>query len=135
MDSFSEILSGVRLRGAMFFAAEFSAPWGVTMPTSGVLAATLAPGARHIILYHLLIEGRSVVEMLDGKQVALEPGDIVVFPRGDAHHMSSGSDVARPYPNYGVRAKVMTRNLSPLRAGGGGELARFVCGYMTCDPD
>jgi len=27
MDAFSEVLSGVRLKGAMFFNAEFSAPW------------------------------------------------------------------------------------------------------------
>jgi hypothetical protein len=26
MDAFSEVLSGVRLKGAMFFSAEFSAP-------------------------------------------------------------------------------------------------------------
>ena len=24
--------------------------------------------------------------------------------------------------------------MSPLRAGGGGDVSRFVCGYMTCDP-
>ena len=28
MDAFSEILSGVKLSGAVFFTAEFSAPWG-----------------------------------------------------------------------------------------------------------
>ena len=28
MDAFSEILSGVKLNGAVFFNAEFSAPWG-----------------------------------------------------------------------------------------------------------
>ena len=39
--SFSEILSGVKLSGAVFFAAEFSAPWGFTMPASGVMAARL----------------------------------------------------------------------------------------------
>ena len=27
MDAFSEVLNGVRLKGAMFFRAEFSAPW------------------------------------------------------------------------------------------------------------
>jgi hypothetical protein len=28
VDAFSEILSGVKLNGAVFFSAEFSAPWG-----------------------------------------------------------------------------------------------------------
>lgn len=134
MDAFSDILSGVKLIGAVFFAAEFSAPWGFTMPSSCVMAARLARSASHIVLYHLLIEGRSVVEMLDGKQIGLEPGDIVVFPHGDAHHMSSGKGAFLPFPNYGISDKVKSRDLSPLHAGGGGEIARFVCGYMTCDP-
>lgn len=134
MDAFSEILSGVKLSGAVFFAAEFSAPWGVTMPESSILAAKLAPGASRIVLYHLLIDGRSLVEMLDGQQIGLEPGDIVIFPHGDAHHMSSGKDALRPFPDYGISAKVKARDLTPLQAGGGGETSRFVCGYMTCDP-
>ncbi|HEY7336244.1 MAG TPA: AraC family transcriptional regulator [Bryobacteraceae bacterium] len=133
MDALSEILSGVKLTGAVFFSAEFSAPWGFSMPASNIMAARLAPDASHILLYHLLIEGKSVVEMLDGQQIGLEPGDIVIFPHGDAHHMSSGKDSALPFPNYGISAKVSARDLSPLRAGGGGEISRFVCGYMTCD--
>lgn len=133
MDAFSEILSNVKLSGAVFFSAEFSAPWGFSMPASSIMAARLAPGANHIVLYHLLIEGQSVVEMLDGQEIGLEPGDIVIFPHGDAHHMSSGKDAVLPFPNYGISAKVRARDLSPLHAGGGGETSRFVCGYMTCD--
>jgi len=30
--------------------------------------------------------------------------------------------------------KLMNRDLTPLRVGGGGETARFVCGFMACDP-
>jgi AraC-like DNA-binding protein len=48
--------------------------------------------------------------------------------------MSSGKGAKPPFPNYGISAKVKSRDLSPLRAGGGGETSRFVCGYMTCDP-
>lgn len=134
MDAFSEILSGVRLTGAVFFNAEFSAPWGVSMPASAVLSARVAPGAEYMILYHLLIDGRCAIEMPDGQSIALDPGDIVIFPHGDAHRMSSGKDAQPPFPDYGISAKVKARDLNPLRAGGGGEIARFVCGYMTCDP-
>ena len=31
-------------------------------------------------------------------------------------------------------AKLQTRDLSAMQAGGGGEVARFVCGFMVCDP-
>ncbi|HEY7291800.1 MAG TPA: AraC family transcriptional regulator [Vicinamibacterales bacterium] len=134
MDAFSEILTGVKLSGAVFFTAEFSAPWGFSAPASKVLAATVAPDAAHLVLYHLLIDGGAVVEMEDGHCVPLGPGDIVIFPHGDPHHMSSGKDATRPFPNYGITPKIRSRDLSPLRAGGGGAVARFVCGYMTCDP-
>ena len=48
MDAFSEVLSGVRLKGAMFFSAEFSAPWRLSTPHCRALAPTLAPGAPHM---------------------------------------------------------------------------------------
>ena len=134
MDAFSEILSGVKLNGAVFFTAEFSAPWGFSAPASDLMAATIAPGAARLVLYHLLIEGAAVVGMPDGYTLELKPGDVVTFPHGDAHHMSSGKGAIRPFPNYGITAKIRSRDLSPLQAGGGGETSRFVCGYMTCDP-
>ncbi|MFN8061552.1 MAG: AraC family transcriptional regulator [Vicinamibacterales bacterium] len=134
MDAFSEILSGVRLRGAIFFTAEFSAPWGFTTPASKAMAEKVAPGAAHLVLYHLVVDGSAVVQMDDGQSVALTSGDIVIFPHGDPHHMSSGKGGRPPFPNYGITPKIVARDLSPLRAGGGGDVSRFVCGYMTCDP-
>ena len=134
MDAFSEILSGVKLSGAVFFTAEFSAPWGFSTPASRVMAAKVAPGAAHLVLYHLMIEGRAFVEVEDGESLELAPGDIVIFPHGDPHHMSSEQAARPPFPNYGITPKIKARDLSPLRAGGGGAVSRFVCGYMSCEP-
>jgi AraC-like DNA-binding protein len=133
MDAFSQILSGVKLNGAVFFSAEFSAPWGFSMPAAGVMAARIAPGAEHLVLYHLVVEGEAVIELMDGQRTELKPGDIVIFPNGDPHHMSS-ANASRPFPDYGITGKVLSRDLRPLHAGGGGEISRFVCGYMTCEP-
>ncbi len=134
MDAFSEILSAVKLHGAVFFSAEFSAPWGISVPASNRTAATLSLGASHQVLYHFVIDGGAVVELEDGQSIELKPGDVVIFPHGDPHHMSSGKGAIRPFPNYGIAAKIKARDLSPLHAGGGGDTSRFVCGYMTCDP-
>ena len=71
--------------------------------------------------------------MADGQPLELNSGDVVIFPNGDAHHMSS-KGAKPPFPNYGINEKIKSRDLSPLHAGGGGETSRFVCGYMTCDP-
>ncbi len=133
MDAFSEILSGLKLRGAVFFNAEFSAPWGFTAPSANKAAQKLAPGGEHLVLYHLLMEGAGIVKMIDGEAIDLKAGEVVIFPRADGHDMSS-SGAAGPFPNYGINNKIQARDLSPLRAGGGGETSKFVCGYMTCDP-
>src|SRR4051812_14294929 len=83
MDAFSQILSGVKLNGAVFFTAEFSAPWGLSTPASDTMAATIAPGVEHLVLYHLVIEGSAVIELTDGQCTELMPGDVVIFPHGD----------------------------------------------------
>ena len=134
MDAFSQILTGVRLTGAVFFNAEFSSPWGFTAPPTSVLAADLAPGAAHLVLYHFVVDGSALVQVTDGESLKLEAGDIVIFPHGHQHHMTSVKGAKAPFPNYGIGAKIKARDLSPLQAGGGGDTSRFVCGYMTCDP-
>ncbi len=58
MDVLSEVLKAVKLDGAMFYNAEYTAPWCIRSPASGVVAPYLAPEPRHVILYHLLTEGR-----------------------------------------------------------------------------
>lgn len=132
MDAFSQILSGVTLNGAVFFSAEFSAPWGFAAPASERIADQLAAGG-HLVLFHFVMEGGALAQMLDGQSVELKPGDVVVFPHGHSHHMTSVRGATAPFPNYGIVAKVQARDLSTLHAGGGGEISRFVCGYMTCD--
>src|SRR6266436_2955904 len=80
MDAFSEILSGVKMHGAVFFTAEFSAPWGLSMPAANVMAARIAPGAAHLVTYHLVVEGGAVIELADRQSIELKPGDVVIFP-------------------------------------------------------
>ena len=134
MDAFSEILSGVKLNGALFFNADFTAPWGFAAPASERLASTFALGTPHVVIYHLVIEGRAIARLTDGPSISLEPGDVVIFPHGDPHLISSGADTAYPQQTSAILRKVMTRDLTAMRAGGGGTTTRFVCGSMSCDP-
>ena len=134
MDAFSEILSGVKLSGALFFSAEFSAPWCFTSPASNTLAPLLAPGAPHLVIYHFVIDGTAFVTLPGGESIELGPGDIVVLPHGDAHVMTSAMDVEETSLNAAILSKIRSRDLRPMQAGGGGDSARYVCGYMACDP-
>jgi AraC-like DNA-binding protein len=133
MDAFSEVLSAVKLQGALFFNAEFSSPWGFASPASKILAADLLPGAEHLIIYHLLIEGSAFAQLEGGTRVSLSPGEIVMFPHGDPHRMGNGAP-SQIFEGEAVRELIRCRSLGTLRAGGSGEKTRFVCGYMGCDP-
>ena len=90
MDVLSEVLKVVKLEGALFYNGEFSSPWGFYSPPSRTVAPYVAPGARHVIIYHLLTEGRASARLVDGQRIILEAGDIVIFPHGDAHILENG---------------------------------------------
>lgn len=133
MDVLSEVLKVVKLQGAMFYNGEFSAPWSLCSPASSAVAPYLAPGAGHVIVYHLLTEGRASARLLDGDRIALGAGDLVIFPHGDPHIIENGPptktvDMAKEL------ARIVAQGLKLSRLGGGGEVTRFVCGFMACDP-
>jgi hypothetical protein len=133
VDVMSEVLKTVKLEGAMFYNAEFSAPWSVRSPASSVLAPHLIPGAGHVIIYHLLIEGRAHAGLEDGALTSLEAGNIVVFPHGDAHVIGNGRS-SLPMDGAKEFERVLSQGLKISRMGGGGEITRFICGYMACEP-
>src|SRR5207253_1530231 len=57
MDLLSDLLRAVRLSGAVFFRAEFSAPWRVRSESSERLASLILPRAKHVALFHYIAEG------------------------------------------------------------------------------
>lgn len=59
MDVLSEVLKAVKLDGALFYNAEFSAPWCFRQPASHIMAPYLSSDSKHVIIFHLLTEGRA----------------------------------------------------------------------------
>ena len=133
MDALSELLKVVRLRGAMYFNAEFSAPWAVRSPSSRVAQPVLAPAAEQLITYHLLTAGRAYVKIEGQPVVTLTAGDVVAFPHGHGHVLGNGSGCPIVDSAQTV-SELMDGRLAVSRYGGGGEVTRFVCGYLDCDP-
>jgi AraC-like DNA-binding protein len=133
MDVLSEVLSAVRLRGALFFNAEFSAPW--CMRSAGAVGMTpyLSFKDAHLIMFHFLTEGRAYAALEDGERVELNGGDIVILPGGDSHLLGNGSP-KQTVDSFRTFAKHVEDGLKVVRFGGGGEKTKFVCGYMACDP-
>jgi len=134
MDVLSEVLKAVKLDGALFYNAEFSAPWCFCSPASQKVAPYLSPHSRHVIIYHLLTEGHGYAQVEgDDRPLPLAAGDIVIFPNGDPHTMRNGPPV-KPVDNAQELQRVLAQGLKLSRMGGGGEITKFICGYMTCDP-
>jgi len=133
MDVLSEILKVVKLQGAFFYNGEFSVPWSIRATSAHALVQHFAPGAEHVIIYHLLTDGRAVIRLDNGERVALNAGDIVMIPHGDPHILENGPPT-RTVDNSSQMAEVLAQGLKLWRFGGGGEITRFVCGYMACEP-
>jgi AraC-like DNA-binding protein len=133
MDVLSTVLKTVKLEGTLFYNAEFSAPWRVHSPASSELAPYLSSEPRHVIIYHLLTHGKAYATVGDGQRVLLSAGDIVVFPHGDSHIMGNGRSV-EPKEYGEMLQEVLSHGLKLTCMGGGGEVTKFVCGYLACDP-
>src|SRR5580704_4919406 len=131
MDALSETLRVVRLVGAIFIHARFTAPWCYQSPSADSAAPLLEPGAERIVIFHLITEGECFVEMDGEPPVRLIAGDAVIFPEGDAHRMTSQPGLP---PAKGARLDaVLARRPRQLNHGGGGPTTRLVCGYLACD--
>ena len=132
MDALSETLRVVRLVGAIFIHARFSAPWCYQSPRADTVAPLLEPGAERVVIFHLITDGECCVEMPGQAPVQLVAGDAVLFTQGDAHRM--GSEPGLPPASGGGRlAEVLSRRPGRLAYGGGGARTRLVCGYLACD--
>jgi AraC-like DNA-binding protein len=137
MDVVSEILRAVKLRGALFFHGEFSAPWCFRSERSVATDRHLASmvqvdGPTRLFIFHFLTEGRAFARLEDGRQEELKAGDIVILPQGDVHFLGNGLP-EKPVDSFKVFAASLKEGLKVVRFGGGGELTRFVCGFMACD--
>jgi len=133
MDAFSEILRVIKLESAIYLNGEFSEPWGFTSPHSRELVAMFTQHRGHVIIYHLLGEGSAVVELHDGTRVPLVPGDLITFPHGDPHTVTSGPR-ATPVSVAETLPEVLEKRLELWQVGGGGACTRFICGFLVCDP-
>ena len=131
-DVLSEVLRTVHLSGATFFCAELGAPWGFTSPSMDAVAGTLVDPVAHLVLFHLVLEGRATARVDGEPDVSLNAGDIVAFPHGHAHRIWQGRP-GRWFDTEPAVRRAFTGELQVARTGGPGDLTRFVCGYFSCD--
>jgi AraC-like DNA-binding protein len=144
-DTLSDLLRAVRLRGAIFFYVEGSDPWVAETPQSREIIPAILPGVDHMMEFHVVARGSCWAGIVGEDPLRLEAGDIVLFPQGDHHVVSSAP---------GLRAKVLDPGIffAPRPAqlpfslnlaeqgtttarldGGGLQETTIVCGFLGCD--
>src|ERR1700761_9019241 len=133
MDVLSEILQVVKLKGSLFYNGEFSCPWSVRAASSRGLASHFKAGVEHVIVYHLLTEGRAFIRLDNGQRMTLNAGDLVMIPHGDPHIMENGS-ATQTLDDSKQLGEVLAQGLKLWRIGGGGEMTRIVGGSMAGTP-
>jgi AraC-like DNA-binding protein len=132
-DVLSDVLRSVRLTGAVYFDFELSSPWVAEAPPSREIASIVMPGAQRVIEYHLVARGACWGHVVGEPPVRLSEGDLILFPQGDAHVLSSAPGL-RATPDLSM----FVRPTTPLplvyeRGGGGPERTRIVCCFLGCD--
>lgn len=134
MDPLSDVLRAVRLNGAIFFSVDCTAPWVAETPRGADIGPHLLPGLEHVIEYHVVASGGCWGGIVDEPAVQLEAGDIIVFPQGDSHVLSSAPGM-RGQPEMGLFRSVQGAHL-PLSMsinGGGSARTNLICGFVGCD--
>ena len=131
MDTLSDVLNAVRLKGAVYFTIEASPPWVAEAPAAQEIASAVMPGVQHLIEYHVVTKGTCWGGIAGEEPVRLSEGDVIVFPQGDAHVLSSapGMRGAPDMDVYHQRRLPFTLTLGE----GGLEKVNLVCGFLGCD--
>jgi AraC-like DNA-binding protein len=136
MDALSDVLKAVRLTGAVFFDIRAAEPWVAATPAGAAIVGRMFPGAEHLISYHVMIGGGCWAAIPDSPSLQLHAGDIIVFPHGDAHLLSSTpgmrtkadlSHYRQPQPDQQLPFTIS------MGKAGAAEAAHLVCGFLGCD--
>jgi AraC family transcriptional regulator, alkane utilization regulator len=138
MDVLSEVLSAVRLTGAVFLEMKLCAHWSYLTAPARAIAAVLMPTADHVIPYHLVTAGACLARLADGEPIELHSGDAILFPAGDRHVLAAATPTGRrlkPVDLTGENLRqLLTRGeVETFSSGRGGRSTRIVCGFLACD--
>ena len=143
-DTLSDVLRAVRLRGAVFYYVSCGMEWAAEAPASREIAASVMPGVEHVMEFHVITKGCGWAAVVGQPPVRLGAGDIVMFPHGDAHVMSSAPGLRPAKADvdwfHATRADPKPIPVSYLGADDGtpGEpapdaMTTLVCGFLGCD--
>lgn len=136
IDVLSDVLRAVRLTGAVYFTVHATHPWSAEAALTKEALPLIMPNVEHMISYHVVTEGSCYGILPGAEPVKLEAGDVIVFPHGDSHIMSSSPELRNgPKPDLraGDPSQLPFRLEEFKRGGDSGETTFFICGFLGCD--
>ncbi|MGH8234980.1 MAG: cupin domain-containing protein, partial [Rhodanobacteraceae bacterium] len=130
----SEVLTLVRLTGALIFRVDMHGPWGVAAnPTLEKYAPLLPAGTNHIISFHVVLEGTCWMRHGSADWFAVGAGDAVVMPHGDQHHLADEPGrITVPFASMLGGRSVLELRHERFETGNGGTTS-LICGFLGCD--
>ena len=138
MDPLSAVLSAVRLTGAVFLEMELRAHWSYFTSPARDIADVLMPDADHVMPYHLVTAGTCYARLPGEDTVELDAGDLILFPRGDRHVLSTANEPASGPKLIDITGALLDNilkrgNTAASEQGHADPAARIVCGFLACD--
>lgn len=144
-DTLSDLLRAVRFRGAVFYYIEATPPWVAEAPPAREIIPAIMPGVDHMIEFHAVVKGSCWAAMVGESPVRLEERDLILFPQGDPHVVSSAPGMRpqsvdpnlyfapRP-PQLPYALSVSGERLTTTTLDGGGrDRTTLVCGFLGLD--
>jgi AraC-like DNA-binding protein len=144
-DTLSDLLRSVRLRGVLFFHVDCDEPWVTEARAASEMGPAVMPDAEHLMEYHVVIRGGCWAGVVGSTPAQVQEGDVIVFPHGDAHVLSS---VPGLRARQGLSSAMLVDGRPPqlpflLQQGEGCPVmvtehrrqgqASLLCGFLGCD--
>ncbi len=121
VDPLGEALHLMRMSGVFYTLSEFTAPWGIALPSM-----------KNCLMFHVITAGRCWLEVEGAEPHLLQPGDLALVPHGEGHRL-----VSEPGVNaddlFDLPREQLSERYEILRHGAGGDVTKMVCGAVRFD--
>lgn len=119
VDPLGEALHALRMSSTFCCRSELTAPWGIGMPPMP-----------ESLMFHLVVKGTYLIQFPDGEERALQAGDFVLLPHGQAHSVMDHprSEVINIFD---LDRELISPRYELLHHGGGGEETKLICGAVS----
>jgi AraC-like DNA-binding protein len=105
------------MESAFFTQSSLASPWGIHIPA-----------LHSCMMFHIVVDGHASFS-IGNDRIDLEPGDFILFPKGEGHKLGDGACTHFTYLSD-LPIKAITSRYEVLNFGGNGDKTTMVCGAL-----